>query len=401
MGEQCQWYIDCADVQKLSRSNKSTICNRCLRAGRTLEDVPASRSKPQKLKKRCRSCGKEFGDPSPSGEFVEVGSKVKILSGSVLLCKRCITGAQSRAGWGYSLHREDDSPLPLPEQEGFAELFKAAKVLLKKNAPERQVSPTLALAYLLCHDVERLVAQKKRLVGLWGDEQAWDEEVESFARRYSGLRPVEVAQEVLIFERRQVSIRIDYSDADGSPLAVEVSVHPHQTELAEPEEVASLYREKLSEARIPCDEKRTRGLTHFFLNDRLVLDITPGTAVEWAGEPRPGWRTDKASFPHPSRVQRDYADLCAEFSSDLKLRDSGGPAEAKNLVPACVAYCLREYGTPPRKKIERLLEEHGLWEPGEKPDSAKNQLWQNVKNERMVGHPLVDAARTLFFEGYE
>lgn len=384
----------------MRRSSESDLCDRCVQEGYTREDVPGSRYKPQKIKKRCPSCGEEFGTHR-NGRDIEIGVKIDILGDDVLLCVHCISGSRSGADWGYWLPTQEDSP---PLAEGFNELFKAARVLLEEDAPESQVIPTLALANHLCHGVPRLVTQKEWLVGLWGDGRAWNEEVDRFVRRYSGLRPVRAAQGVLILERQPVSIGIDYSLTQGSPVAVTVSVYPHQTTLAEPEAVASLYSERLSDEGISCNEQHRGNLTFFFRNDRLELDISPGTAVEYRDGLHAGWWTGKASFPHPRLVQRLYRALREEFAGDLETRERGDEPKAKNLVPACVAFLLREYGIPPRKEINRLLDKHMLCKTAELLDgntSRTNQLWENVNNTSLVRGPLMDAAQTLFYEGYE
>jgi hypothetical protein len=234
-----------------------------------------------------------------------------------------------------------------------------------------------------------------------GDEEVWLEEADSFARRYSGLRPVRVARGTLMLEREPICIGIGRSIVDDSPVAAMVSVYPHQTRLAEPKEVASEYAKRLSEAGLSCEEERTANLTLYFRNDRLELDISPGTVTGEIDDPQTGWRIDQASFPHPRLVQRLYAALRDEFRQDLKTRERGDSAKARNLVPACVAFLLRKYGIPPRDEIHRRLVEHGLWKPGENSTSAINQLWDYVNNESLVRGPLVDASRTLFYEGYE
>jgi hypothetical protein len=364
--------------------------------------------------KRCPSCGDEFGDPGRDGDefgnpgcdpqVVAVGAKIEILGDDVLLCVRCIGSARSGADWGYRLPTKEDSPLPLPG--GFDELFKAAKVLLEDNAGENQIIPTLALANHLCHGVPRLVREKERLVGVWGDERTWHEEADRFARRFGGLRPFRVARGVLVLERQPVSIAIDHSVADGTPVAVVMSVYPHQTTLAEPKDVASLYGKRLSDAGISCDEERTGNLSFYFRNDRLELDITPGTTTEREDEHQPGWRTHKASFPHPRLVQKLYTALREKFAQDLATRLSSYAPEAEKLVPACVAFFLRRYGMAGRKKIHQALNEYVLRENSQKlpegySNSKERQLWRLVNNAAVVRDPLIDASWTLFWEGYE
>ena len=96
------------------------------------------------------------------------------------------------------------------------------------------------------------------------------------------------------------------------------------------------------------------------------------------------------------------------FARHLAIRTRGGSPAATNLVPACVAYYLREYGEiENRKEIHRLLNEHVLRETSKKlPDEAygsseTNQLWRDVSNHAKVGNPLMDAGYTLFWGGEE
>src|SRR5215211_2016856 len=102
----------------------------------------------------------------------------------------------------------------------FDELFRATRVLLKecaKKNEEDRIIPTLAFANHICDRVPRLVEEKDRLVGLWGDERIWDEEADRFARRFGGLKLVRVVQGVLILERRPVFIAIGYSLTTKNP----------------------------------------------------------------------------------------------------------------------------------------------------------------------------------------
>jgi hypothetical protein len=301
------------------------------------------------------------------------------------------------------LPTKEDSPLSVEER--FGELFKAARVLLEDGAGEDQIIPTLALANLVGQGVPRLVAQKERLVELRNDEQVWDKEADRFARRYSGLRPVRVAGEVLILERLSVFVGITYDTRRNSPEGVAVSVCPHRT-LVEPEEAASLYDKALSKAGVP-HEARTGNLSFDIENDRLVISIWPGTVAERIEEPQPGWRLDNAPFPHPRLVRQFYAVAREEFRRELAARRAGPKPEADNLVPACVAFLLRNYGIRGRKKIHKLLNKHvlsntwkGLPEDGY-GNSATYQLWKDVKNRAKVGGPLMDASWTLFWEGAE
>ncbi len=342
--------------------------------------------------KRCASCGS-----------TALGGRTSNLSGEVFLCVGCTVRMRSGAGLDYRLPTKDDSPLPI--QERFTELFAAARALLRKDAEENQVIPTLALANEIGQGRPHLIAEKERLLKLGDDKEAWDEEASKFARRYGGLRPIWTAKAPLILEKMPLSVDIDYDVSDQNPKGVMVNVYPHRT-LAQPEDVAAAYGEKLSDAGISCNEQRTGRLSFAFRNGVLVIDVEPGVAVEHVREPKPGWRIDKASFPHPRLLGDFYKMLKDRFAGDLATRRRGPTPETENLVPACVAFLLRTYGLEGRMEIHRILNEHVLSEIGEElqlgtTDTATYKLWRTVGNNSLVGGPLLDAAWTLFYEGYE
>jgi hypothetical protein len=331
---------------------------------------------------------------------------------------------RATAEWAYYLPTREDVWLPFPE--GFAELFDAARVLLEEGAPENQVIPTLALAHHLCHGVPRLVAEKKRFETLQGDEQAWAEEADRFARRFGGLWPLRITQGTLILERRPVLIAVGYALAQETPLDVVVTVYPHRTPLATSAEVASLYDKALSEAGIPHDNKIGH-LDFAYFNSRLEITIRPGvvteraTITEGVTVPQAGWRSDVASFPRPRYVGALCEALVATesaegFKSALPNRRRSRPPKTENLVPACVVYLLREYGIQPDKEINGPLYRYvlaGTWKTDHPPhkvgqfknadrgSSLHEQVWGNSRKEFLVGKPLIDAAWTLFWEGDE
>ena len=366
-------------------------------------------AEPEKTR-ACPSCGAHLGDPTQREGVAEFGRKFPILGDDVLLCVACTTRVVAGAGWDYRLPTKEDSPLSVEER--FGELFKAARVLLEENAEENQIIPTLALADHLCHGVPRLVREKERLVGVWGDERIWDEEADRFARRFGGLKLVRVVQGVLILERRPVFIAIGYSVTTKNPQEVIINVYAHRA-LAEPKRVAFMYDEELSSAGIPCDEQRAGNLSFDFHDRSLVIGVSPGTVVERTTVtegytvPQPGWRIDKAAFPHPQIVQDFYSMLRHRFARELATRTTGPVTEADNFVPACVAFILREYGLKGRKEPQKLLNKHVLPNSWKKlPEdgygsSATKQLWDDVNNHAKVGGPLMDAMWTLFYEGHE
>jgi hypothetical protein len=308
----------------------------------------------------------------------------------------------------YRLPTRDDSLLPVEER--FNELFTAARVLLKENAEENRIIPTLALANEIGQGRPHLITEKQRLLELGSDKQIWDEEANSFTRRYGGLRPVRVEQEILVLEKLPVFVAVGYAMVRKTPEEVVISVYPHRR-LATFDEVTSRYEKVLSDAGVSYGEPKTGSLSFSFYGRTLELRVQPGTVVERLNEPQgSGYRIDKASFPHPRLVGEFYNMLLSKagggFRGELAMRTAGDPPEAENLVPACVAFLLRTYGLEGRKEIHQLLNKHVLCEIGKElqlgyTDIATYTLWRRVTNEALVRTPLVDAAWTLFYEGYE
>jgi hypothetical protein len=308
----------------------------------------------------------------------------------------------------YRLPTRDDSQLPVEER--FDELFTAARVLLKENEEENRIIPTLALANEIGQGRPHLIAEKQRLLELGSNIQVWDEEANSFTRRYGGLRPVRVEQEILVLEKLPVFVTVGYAMVRKTSEEVVISVYPHRR-LATADEVTSRYEKVLSDAGVLYGEPKTANPSFSFYGRTLELRVKSGTVIERLDQPQGfGYGIDKASFPHPRLVGEFYNMLLSKagggFREELAIRTAGEPPEAQNLVPACVAFLLRAYGLEGRKDIHHLLNEHVLCEIGSElqlgyTDNATYMLWRSVKNEALVRGPLLDAAWTLFYEGYE
>lgn len=362
--------------------------------------------------KRCVSCGSTFGDKA-------FGGKAPNLSGEGLLCVDCTVRMRAEGTIGYRLPTRDDSPLPVEER--FDELFRAANVLLREDAKENEVIPTLALANEIGQGRPRLIAEKERFAEIGEESKTWDEEAHKFARHYGGLRPARIVQGTLILERRTVLVAVGYALTHKTPVDVMVTVYPHRTRLAASSEVATEYGKVLSATGIACDEQRTGHLSYSFYNGRLEITIRPGAVTQRVAEPQPGWRSDEASFPDPRYVGTLCGALVEQcsargFSADLPTRKLKKVPMTENLVPACVAFLLKEYGMRPVKAINSLLYDCVLddaWKAGREPheiaqfrgadkgSSLHEQLWGNTRKDSIVRDPLIDAAWTLFWEGYE
>jgi hypothetical protein len=332
---------------------------------------------------RCASCGS-------SG-----ANRLTTEADDVVLCEDCIKRLRIEEEMDYWFPMQEE-PAP-PMEERFDELFRAARVLPEQGAQEEQIIPTLALAYEIGKGPSRLVAERGQFVEVEDDKAAWEQEADSFVRSYGRLRPVRVVDGTLILEWLPVSVEVEDDPRNKVPKKVTVSVNAHRR-LAKAEHVAFLYEKTLADRGIPHDEQHTGDMGFHFYGRGLLITIRSGTVPRLLGGPRGVvLRKDRAPFPHPRYVQNFYTMLLDPpsgegFRRDLATRMRGVAPTAINLVPACVAFYLREYGREyeklesrkERKEIHRLLNEHVLRDTGKRlPEEAEgssktNQLWRDV-----------------------
>jgi hypothetical protein len=228
-------------------------------------------------------------------------------------------------------------------------------------------------------------------------------------------------------ERKSVLVTVGYALVSKTPVEAVITAYPHRSPLASPAEVADDYSKALSAAGLTSDEQRSGHLSYTFYHRRLQIAVKPGTVMkptiitEGVTVPYPGWRSVETSFPRPSLVADFYGALvkmatAGGLDADLPTRRRGKVPDADNLIPACVAFLLKEYGVHPDKAINGLLVEHVLgaeWKTGRLPyeieqfrsgdrgSSLHEQVWGNSRKKSIVREPLIDAAWTLFWEGYE
>jgi hypothetical protein len=355
----------------------------------------------------CVSCGK----PVAGRLITEIDDETpgRLIRGidAVSLCEECIARLQSRGGVGVWVHTEEEPP---PPEARFDELFKAARVLFKEGiTKEDQIFPTLAFANEIGQGTEHLVAEKERLARAKVDGETWEREANLFLSKYGRLRPVRIVDGILILERLPVSIVIHNHQATEIPEEVAISIYPHP-QPAQPEHVASLYSKTLSAAAVPCEEDQRATMGFDFRSWYLIVTAQRADVRERLKRTGVAQPIDAASFPHPRLVQEFYRMLLGVPSSDgfaryLVTRERGGAPEADNLIPACVAFYLRNYGKiEGRKVIHRLLNEYVLCETWKTlPEDAfssseTNQFWRDVNDKRKVGNPLMIAAHGLFFQ---
>jgi hypothetical protein len=271
---------------------------------------------------------------------------------------------------------------------------------------ENRIIPTLAFAHHIDYGVSHVAAEKKRLEKVSEDGTAWEREADKFVSRYGSLRPVRVVDRILVLERLPASVEIDYHPDTNAPEEVTITAYAHRRP-AKPEHVATLYEKTLSTAGVPYGESRT-GYVHFdFYGTHLKLFLKRGNVATPLQRTTRGvaLRFDKAAFPNPRLVYGFYQTLLGKpgeggLVRSLGTRERGRSPDAANLIPACVAYCLRHFvGIEGRKEIHRLLNKHVPEEGYSTSDS--NQLWRDVANDAKVGDPLMEAAQTLFYQDDE
>jgi hypothetical protein len=338
-------------------------------------------------REECASCGR-------SG----AASRLVAEADEVLLCKGCADRLLAGEAIGYWL---PDKAEPLePPEERFAELFKAARTLLKEGITEEdRIYPTLAFANELGQGVE-VVEQKERLVSAWeGNSDTWTDAVGAFSRRWTSIRPVEGVDGVVVLERVPMSLRIDnYPIQDVEvPRVIVLTIYPH-TKPPTLEQIAAHYASELTAADIPHAES-TEGRFEFSSRDgHLLIEIhhtRTSIPQDYMGIM---FRNSKPRFPHPRLVGAFCEMLLGTTSRDgfvrfLVPRRRGPTPPPDTVIPASVAFYLRDYGGM-KEGIEahRLLNEHVLqthWKtlPEGHSDSVSNKLWQDadkVKNKLLV-----------------
>ena len=352
--------------------------------------------------------------------------------------------------------------LPPPEQR-FEELFKAARVLFREGITEEdQIIPTLTLANDIgdaiqtfraakgllsraredlescepeiddsvpfrveptpdeienmlssvencSREIAGLVREKEQLVRAREDTETWESKATEFIRKYGNLRPVEVVDGILVLERLPVSIEIGRCPSNEIRMEAMIKVYRHPRP-AKPEHVATLYEKTISAAGIPfsdaCGSISFRFGGGYLL---MVVGVDAGTRrhIESSGDP-PERDLDLEplfAFPHPRHVQGFHQMVLEEPSKEgtryLTSRERGRAPAADNLIPACVAFFLREYGQiSGRKRIHQLLNKHVLCERTWKrrlpedgySSSETNQLWRDVGK---VRHQLISTEHRL------
>jgi hypothetical protein len=343
---------------------------------------------------RCASCG----EPATTQLVTELDN--------VPLCEGC--SDHLRAGGAIAYFPPTEEEPPPPPEKRFAELLKAARVLLSDGiAEEDQIYPTLAFANELGQGLVDFIEEKERLVSAWEDDSgSWGEAVDGFSWRHPSIRPVEVVDGVVILERVPVDVRIhNYPLEDVEvPRVVVLSVYPHKRPPTL-EQVAARYDKELLTARIPHAADNKGRFEFSFREGYLLIEVHHSRTSIPPEHMGAVFRDGKPEFPHPRLVGGFYNMLLGTTSKDgfarhLVTRRRGPTPPSDTVIPACVAFYLRDYGGMKQgMEAHRLLNEYvlrGHWKklPEGHSDSASNQLWRDADK---VKNKLLGAAYALYW----
>jgi len=267
------------------------------------------------------------------------------------ICARCF----SRKGEDRIVitRRASGAPAVSPDTR-FEALLKAGRVLWREQiSDENKIIPTLRLAHRRGWRAPRI--------------------------QYSTVRVVAVVEGVPILERVGVTVRGRRSLRTGALTDFAICLWPC-SKIITPEEIAGAYKQALKAEGVKWGRAGGR-ITYDLMQVRGYYLLL---AVERSGFSE----IREENWPPPSLVGKVAQAALEEFSERLVIRRAGGAMKAKNLIPAMVAYLMRNslpVGTEVagRKDINVLLNRYVL------PDDQllevgysgprSNQLWENVR----------------------
>jgi hypothetical protein len=358
--ERCKLYNpETGKSQKLGRYHKSTICDRCRAAGYTPGDAPAlaSNALPDKVpsadqRRECEFCGKPavagYRDWKP---LVTGASDIDYDPGDVYFCEEHwerLHEAESITGFSSAVSAADE-PFRPPE-EVFGEVFKAAKALFEENVTEEDlIIPTLAFANQ-ASALSELKAIRERFAEIADNRSRREQFANDFEQRFRGLVPTNLSDDVLIL--KSIRLSSDVSRYPGTTILKEVKIDVFMRSV-KLEEVERLYKQMLEQESVRYDES-SEGFCGYRLSDTHVSIVVLPCQEELDSDRvalLSSWGR-QLTFPPPELVRKLYASLKGSVyrgkvwgvSHILGGRQSGKTAQADNLIPACVAWYLRERG---------------------------------------------------------
>jgi hypothetical protein len=374
MGERCtQARFLGGKPNRVRSTSNSDLCDRCLQEGYTSEDAPTSHSKPVPNEQAeeellgCAICGK----PAVASY------------GDAYFCEK--HWEQLHEEGFISFFPPVNEPPPPPE-EAFSELFRVARVLFANNvAEEEQIIPTLAFANR-ASTLSELKALRDQFAKIEDNGALREQFSADFYQRFRGLMPVAVSDEVLIL--RRVPMFVNAVRYSGATVVKEVVIDVFMRSVT-PDEVAERYERWLVEEGLAY-EKSSQGTFGWEFSDfYLAMTVGSGRELNAGQVARMSLSGRQPVFPPPLLVAALYESLKGSvnsrrfrgFAYALGGRQSGRAASPDNLIPACVAWYLREPGGISEKhRLASLLNQH-LLAPCGKRDvgvTSDNALWKNI-----------------------
>jgi hypothetical protein len=382
MGEQCKLYDSkTGRAQKLGIYHKDNICGRCVREGYTTKDALPTSDSSVGESGLCSQCG---NSPAVSQLVIGKGNETE----NTPLCEEC----QERLIAQWQEHNyltyfppADEVSSP-PPQDVFKELFGAAKTLFNRGiAKEELIIPTLAFANR-ASGLPELKAIRDRFARIEDRGTLREQFSADFYQRFKGLTPVTVSDEVLVLRRVPMFLHaVKYSETT----VVKEAVIDVFLRSVKPEEVAEHYERWLVEEGIAFDKSSQGAFSWEFSDAYLAMTVGPGKVLNEGQVARFSSSGLQLMFPPPQLVAELYRSLKGSVNSQrfrgfayaLEGRQSGVPASPDNLIPACVAWYLREPGgISDRHRLARLLNQHLLAPCGKREIgvTSDNAIWKNI-----------------------
>jgi hypothetical protein len=227
---------------------------------------------------------------------------------------------------------------------------------------------------------------KGRFAKVEHSEDRREEFLIDFYQRFRGLIPVAVSNEVLLL--RRVPMFLNAVRYPGTTVVKEIMIDVFMRSVTT-DEVAEHYERWLVEEGLAYDES-SQGTFGWRGSDACVaMTVGSGKELNEGQVARMSLSGRQPVFPPPQLVAALYESLKGSVNSRrfrgfayvLGGRQSGPAASPDNLIPACVAWYLRETGgISDKHRLARLLNQH-LLAPCGKTDigvTSDNAIWKNI-----------------------
>ena len=356
MGERCKLYdLEKGKSQKLDRYHRSEICDRCRAAGYTPDDalILAPSSAPDKEPSawqdwKCEVCGKPAVACFSGWKllFAADGKTDYDPSEEVYFCQEHLEYLDEEGPIAVFSPADER---PSPSEEVFGEVFRAAKVLFRENIlDEELIIPTLAFANQ-ASALSELKTLRERFAAIADDRERREQFSTEFEQRFRGLTPIGISDDVLVLKTLPISV--DVSRYPDTSILKEIRINVFMRHV-KPPEVAARYKWELEQAGVPYDESTQASVGYRSSGTYLSIVVDPGKDLDVDQVARLSSRDGQLTFPPPMFVRDNYASAKGSVTKkrfrglgySLGGRQSGDAAKADNLIPACVAWYLREQG---------------------------------------------------------